>query len=269
MVLLLARKGESKMKKGISQEGLKLIACLTMLIDHIGYELISPLCCNAVISGSVTFLAAEDLHRLYYLCRCVGRIALPIFAFLIVEGVHRTRNRKQYALRLALGTLIAEIPYDLMVMGEFVGNKQSVMVTLLLGFCAVLAMEKCAALAWKPVVVIPFAVLAELLNGDYGWSGVVLVALFELSRYTPRRNLVRFCGMLVLGHYASGMILELGNFTIPIQALAALSMFFIGAYDGRKLTKSKTAQWAFYLFYPVHMLILWFIGTLLPAGIAL
>lgn len=251
------------MRKGLSQEGLKLIACLTMLVDHIGYEIVYTLYRNAAAPDAVW------LYRLYYLCRIIGRIALPIFAFLLVEGAHHTRNPQKYALRLAFGAVLAEIPYNLMVHGQIFGNHQSVMLTLLLGYCALLAMEKCRTLAWKPVVMIPFAAAAELLHTDYGWAGVVLVGLFELSRYMPRRNLICFCGMVVLFHYRPGTILQVGNFSVPMQALAALSMVFLAAYDGRKLTNSKAIQWAFYLFYPVHLLLLWLIGLSLQKGVFL
>lgn len=263
------------MKKGISQEGLKLIACITMLIDHIGYEIVYPLYLNATMVNGVDMLGeampqeARNLYNLYLLCRIIGRIAFPIFAFLLVEGVHRTHNRRKYALRLAVGAVLAEIPYNLMISGDIFWRQQSVMVTLLLGFFAVITMEKCRSLAWKPVVVIPFAVAAELLMTDYGWAGVVLIALFDLSRYVYRKNLVRLGGMIVLFHYMSSYVLWIGNFSIPMQVLGALSMLFIANYDGRKQTNSKAVQWAFYLFYPVHLLVLFLIGGLIPNGYSL
>lgn len=247
------------MRKGISQEGLKLTACATMLIDHIGYGLVYP-----VYAQSALIHTQNTVYQLYLLCRCVGRIAFPIFCFLLVEGMRHTGSRKKYALRLAIGALLSEIPYNLMVSGELFWRQQSVMVTLLLGFGAVLCMEKCRNLAWKPVAAIPFAVLAEVLMADYGWAGVALIALFELSRETYRPNLVRTGGMIVLFHYMSSRILWVGNFSLPMQVLGALSMIFIANYDGRKQTGSKAVQWGFYLFYPVHLLLLWGLGRFLP-----
>ena len=252
------------MKKGISQEGLKLIACLTMLIDHIGYELIYPVYSGMSVVSATDLPEVRLVYRLYLLCRCVGRIAFPIFAFLLVEGFHHTRDRKKYALRLAVGAVLAEIPYNLMVSGEVFWRQQSVMVTLLLGFCAVWCMARCRRLAWKPVVMLPFALLAELLMTDYGWAGVVLVALFELSRDMFSPNLVRTGGMIVLFHNMSSYVFQVGGFSLPMQVLGVLSMIFIVNYDGQKRTHSKAVQWGFYLFYPVHMLILWAVGTMLP-----
>lgn len=251
------------MKKGISQEGLKLLACLTMLIDHIGYELVYPVYQQVSVVGGNGIAGAKQLYMLYVLLRCIGRLAFPIFAFLLVEGFYHTRNRKKYALRLMIGAVLSEIPYNLVVSGSPVWRyQQSVMLTLLLGFFALLVMERCRILAWKPVAMVPFAVLAQLLHTDYGWGGVVLIGLFELSRYTYNRNLIRFFGMLVLFHYMPSMMLNFGNFSIPMQTLGALSMLFIAAYDGRKSTNSKAIQSVFYLFYPVHLLVLYVLGVL-------
>lgn len=251
------------MKKGLSQEALKLIACVTMLIDHIGYEIIYPYYASISVASAADLPQVKLVYRLYLLSRCIGRIAFPIFAFLLVEGIHHTKDRKKYALRLAIGAVLAEIPYNLMVSGGISGPRQSVMATLLLGFLAVHYMEKIRNLAWKTAVLIPFAVLAEVFRLDYGWEGIVLIVLFELSRETYSPNLVRTGGMIVLFHYMSSYILRLGNFTVPMQVLGVLSMLFIANYDGRKLTRSKAVQWAFYLFYPVHLLILWGIGQLI------
>lgn len=252
------------MKKGISQEGLKLIACLTMLIDHVGYEIIYPIYTSISAASAADFPEVKLVYILYLLCRCIGRISFPIFAFLLVEGIHHTRDRKKYAKRLAIGAILAEIPYNLVVYGDISGPKQSIMATLLVGFLAVHYMGKCRSITWKPLVLLPFAVLAEVFQVDYGWEGIVLIALFELSREMYSPNLIRIGGMIVLFHYMSSRILRLGNFTMPMQVLGVLSMLFIAYYDGRKLTHSKTVQWGFYLFYPVHLLILWVIGQMIP-----
>lgn len=251
------------MKKCISQEALKLLACITMLIDHIGYGLVYPMYRQISVINGASIIGAQQLYTAYRLMRCIGRLAMPIFAFLLVEGFYHTKSRKKYALRLLLGAALSEIPYNLIVSGSPVWRyQQSMMITLLVGFCALIAMEHCRKLAWKSVAMVPFAILAELLSTDYGWGGIVLIALFALSRHMYNRNMVRFFGMLVLFHYIPSATLQLGNFSIPLQALGALSMLFIAAYDGRKLTNSKAIQWAFYLFYPVHLTLIYLISQM-------
>ena len=96
---------------------LKVIACLTMLIDH----------------AAVVFRADISADA-YWVMRGVGRLAFVIFCFFIVEGFIRTRSRGAYALRLGLFALLSEIPFDLMVYGRVMEmSGQNVYLTLLLG----------------------------------------------------------------------------------------------------------------------------------------
>lgn len=92
--------------KGISQETLKLIACVTMLIDHIGATLVAPT--DAIYYANVELYTAMAWVNL--VMRCIGRIAFPIFCFLLVEGAHHTRNPRKYALRLAIGRCCRRFP---------------------------------------------------------------------------------------------------------------------------------------------------------------
>ena len=117
------------MKIKLNQENLKLIACGTMLIDHFA----------AVILLSM-FPHTRNVVELYYILRIIGRLAFPIYCFLLVEGAHYTRNPKKYALRMAIGAVLSEIPYDLAFYGGWTLENQSVMITLLLGFGALEAM---------------------------------------------------------------------------------------------------------------------------------
>ena len=252
------------MRKGLSQEGLKAVACLAMLLDHIGYGILYPMYTATASGGTLTSVEQSNgLYGAYFLLRTVGRIAFPIFCFLLVEGFYRTRSRKRYALRLAIGALLAEIPYDLMCYGALHWQQQSVMVTLLLGFGALAAMGRCKSPGLKALTALPFAVAAEVLGADYGWVGVATVLLFEISRYSWRRALIIFCGLLVLGHYAGGAVLWFGNISVPLQAFSALAVLFLMLYDGRKVNAGKAFQWAWYLFYPAHMLAIYLIGQLI------
>lgn len=249
------------MKKGISQEGLKLIACITMLIDHIGYRIIFPLY-SCAGPGSLW-------ENLYWLCRSIGRISFPIFCFLLVEGFDHTHDRKKYALRLALGAVLSVIPYSLFAAGQLFYVKQNVMVTLLLGFFMLAVMERCPTLSWKSAAVIPFLLLGALLKVDYGWAGMALIALFALSRYLYPQNFIRLGGMVVLFHLMSGKVFTIGSFSLPMQVLGVLSLLFIANYDGRKCSHSKALQWGFYLFYPAHLLLLTWLSTWIPVYAAL
>ena len=229
-------------KKMISQEVLKLIACVTMLIDHIG-------------AAIVPTLPVPYMVDLYYACRIIGRLAFPIYGFLLAEGMRHTRNPGKYILRLGIGILLAELPFDLLFEGGFTWESQSVMVTLALGAGMLWSMGKTENYAVKLLLTIPFAVLAEFMKCDYGLWGIAMIAVFALTDRWPVQLLFLFW---VNWQLQSAEIPILG-ISVSVQLFATAAILPIQLYSGKKLTHSRAVQWAFYLFYPVHLLILWLI----------
>lgn len=224
------------MKKGISQEGLKILACLTMLLDHIG---------AVFVRG--------------YALRIIGRIAFPIYCFLLVEGVRHTKNPRRYGLRLGIGLLLSEIPFDLLFFGALTLKYQSVMVTLVVGFLMLLLMQRIPQIWLKCILVLPFALLAEWLHSDYGGWGIVMIALFALIRHLPMSWLPQLTGMAVICYCMDSLVIPIGRIRIPIEMFALFSMLPIGLYRGRKHIYCRLVQWCFYSFYPVHLMILYLI----------
>ena len=227
-------------EKGLSQEGLKLLACLTMLLDHIGATLVPG-----------------------WTLRIIGRLAFPIFCFLLAEGAHYTKNPAKYAFRLAIGAILSEIPFDFALFGGWTWYYQSVMLTMLLGFGALFAMGNCQNGLWKCLIVLPFALTAEWLQTDYGGAGVLLIAMFGLTRKVPHRNFVQTIAMGVLIWFLMpGAPVPVLGREIPIELFGVLAMVPVALYSGKKRTHKKAAQWAFYLFYPVHLGVLYLIRVL-------
>ena len=218
--------------KPLSQEGLKLIACVTMLIDHVG----------AVFFPQNLWL------------RIIGRLAFPVYCFLLAEGVHYTKKPAKYALRLFIGLLLAELPFDLTFFGSFTWAHQSVMFTLLLAFLMGMLMKKLPLLG-KLLAVIPFYFAAELLHTDYGGMGIIMCAVFLIGRKLPEALLFQAIGVLLvnLSYYSRSFI----------QPYAILAMVPIALYSGKKATGSKWVQRAFYLFYPAHLLVLGLISGII------
>ena len=217
-------------EKIFSQEGLKLMACITMLIDHIG----------ATIIPNMDF-------------RIIGRLAFPIYCFLMVEGIWHTRNLKQYAIRLGIGALLSEIPFDLLFFGRITWAHQSVMVTLLLGLLAVCWGRK-QNHYWLPFGVCFLA--AEFLCTDYGGWGVAIICMFAITKEMPHRGWLQLLGLALIFWAMDSYALPFGGVRIPIQFFGLPAMIPIGLYSGKKLTCNRAAQWAFYLFYPVHLTVL-------------
>jgi len=245
-------------KQGISQETLKLIACITMLIDHIGATL--------VVRYMQSNPGADlEMMNVYNIMRIIGRIAFPIYCFLLVEGVHRTRDPKKYGMRLFIGMLLSEIPFDLAFSFRgrmfFDWTSNSVMVTLLLGFLMIEAMKRLEGFR-KIVVILPFYIAAELLHTDYAGMGILLIAVFALTRGANHEKLLCTLGAaLVLS--SGGRDMQILGIWISTESFALLSLIPIFCYDGRKLTHSKAVQWAFYLFYPVHIALLALVEVLI------
>lgn len=229
-------------KKMLSQEVLKLIACVTMLIDHFGHTI-------------VPYLPVPYKAELYYTCRILGRIAFPIYCFLLVEGMSHTRNPGKYILRLGIGILLAELPFDLLFERGFTWEAQSVMVTLTLGAVMLLCMQKTEKKNLKLLMVLPFALLAEFAKCDYGGWGIVMIAVFALFDSVSSRTLA----LLFVNAAMSSVPIIVFGIRLSVQLFAVLAMVPVAFYSGRKLTHNKAVQWGFYLFYPVHLLILWMV----------
>ena len=111
-----------------------MIAIVTMLIDHVG----------ATVVESQFFVTPSDgIYYLYFAMRIIGRVAFPIYCFLLAEGAHYTHDPRRYALRLFVGALLSEPGFDFALFGGWTWEHQNVMVTLLLGFGMVALMKKC------------------------------------------------------------------------------------------------------------------------------
>lgn len=218
-------------KKGLSQEMLKCIACVTMLVDHIG---------AVFVPG--------------YALRLLGRVSFPIFCFLLVEGARHTRDPKRYALRLGIGALLSEIPYDLLFRGGIDWHHQNVMVTLLIGLGVILWAGRMKRFPILPLIL--GGLVAEAVGSDYGSFGVALIFLFWLTADCRGKNWIWLVGMAVIFRLMGSQGVTILGLTVPIQLFGTLAMVPIALYSGRKTTVSRWVQWGFYLFYPVHLIIL-------------
>ncbi|MBQ7584374.1 MAG: TraX protein [Lachnospiraceae bacterium] len=212
---------------------LKLIAAVTMLIDHTGH----------VIFPGVMWL------------RYIGRLSFPIYCFLLVEGFFHTRDLKRYMLRLFIFAVISEMPFDLATCDAvFTLEHQNVFWTLLLGLMAISAMDLIKheslylRMLLQAAVLLPFAVTAQLIHSDYRWVGVCLIASMYLFRdLEPMR-------------VATGAFLMLPFFTNEIEYVGVLAYLPMHFYNGRQGgSGSRIQKLGFYIFYPVHLLTLVFI----------
>ena len=216
---------------GLTGNHLKLIAMLTMTIDHIGVILLPQ----------------------YRFLRIIGRLSMPIYAFMIAEGCHYTHDRRAYFLRLAGLAVVCQVVYG------FVGRSlyQCILVTFSLSVALICAVENART---------PLSVLASLalfagiyfvcerlslyvpgFHVDYSFWGVMLPVIV----YFGGRDMVSFAlGTLLL-------CLSLGG----LQWWAMLTVPLIALYNGQR-GKHKLG-WVFYLYYPLHLVVIYAISYIL------
>lgn len=157
----------------LSGSALKLIAVLAMLVDHTAHAFIG--------SGEPVLLSVFGKQvTLYWCMRAFGRIAFPIFAFLIVEGVRHTSDRVKYGVNLFVFALISEVPWDLLFYGKwFTAQKQNVFFTLFLAYMAIYLYERFSGAFWKQAAsVLTLFALSFLLRADYTYAGFAFILMF-------------------------------------------------------------------------------------------
>lgn len=207
---------------GINGFTLKCIAMACMLIDH---------------TGAVLFPQ-------YMILRVIGRLAFPIYCFLLVEGAMHTSNIRKYEMRLFGFALISEIPFDLAFRRGINWEHQNVFFTLLLGVVAVDLAKQCKNKLSEVLIFGVMIVAAEFMNTDYGGKGIVFILCYYLlyERKVIKQLLFAVENLLLYG--------------IGIQMYASLAAVPMLMYNGKK---GPSLKYFFYIFYPLHLLILYLI----------
>ena len=230
---------------GISGTGLIIIASVSMTIDHIG----------------VIFFPGMLWLRL------IGRIAFPIYAFLIAQGYRHTSNKSKYALRLLLLALVSEIPFDYTFGGGLSFSHQNVFFTLLLGLLVIWAFEKWEKTLWVLPVIFLWAVyyMADSIRCDYsGWGVLLIWLLWKFGDNAKGAAVVIFAMSLVYvlpdvlrisGRDASWLMWAYN--TIQFGGVMAIApIWFYNNKRGASGWPPALRRWFFYLYYPLHLAVL-------------
>ncbi|MBQ8237707.1 MAG: conjugal transfer protein TraX [Oscillospiraceae bacterium] len=196
---------------------------------------------------------------------CVGRLAFPIFAFLIVEGYFHTSDLKKYALRLLVFAALSEIPFNLAAGGSVLYPfHQNVLWTFLISLGLIHWNEsvkrhgRAVRMTVACVSVLLGSVAGLVAFADYLHGGVLTVLVFYFFR--ARNWVSRFCQLIGLAwinlELLGGLVYEFTVITFPQQGFALLALIPIWLYRGNPGLRSPVLKWINYLFYPVHLLIL-------------
>lgn len=228
-----------KTRPGLTGNQLKLIALATMTADHIGAYLLPQ----------------------FLFLRILGRLSLPIYAYMIAEGCRHTHSRRRYFLRLVgLGVLCQVVNY--LVAGSLY---QGILITFSLSLVLIFTLEDfrrrpafstgaLLAGAWMAVAFVCLT-LPLLLPGtdfaiDYGFPGVMLPALIYLGTDRRQRLLAMTAGLIALSWSLGG---------VQWYCLAALPL--IALYNGEK--GRFAIGRLFYWYYPAHLVVIYCVGFLL------
>ncbi len=212
---------------------LKIIACTSMLVSHTGLILSS--------------FVSEDVSMLFYL---FGRIAFPLFAFFISDGWNYTRNKIKYMRNLLVFAFISQIPYMLYIDKDGL----NVLFTLLIGTTALWIYDRTKNSFLLPLCFTP-VFFASFLNLDYGWKGVLLILLFGIIQ---KKNVKLIVLIILLGL----IYLPKNQFVYDMGFIVSmLSLFLLLFYNGE--SGSKKFKYLFYLFYPLHLILLCCVSLIL------
>lgn len=237
-----------KKKFGLSSSTLHCIGMLTMLCDHLWVT---------IVPGNAW------MHF-------VGRLAFPIFAFLLVEGYFKTKSLKRYGLRLLLFAMLSELPSNYIFAGSlFYPLHQNTIWTLLLGLCLIHINEKAkerenylitASAGLFTIVLGYFLGIATFV--DYNGPGILTILVFYFFR--GNRWWLRTIQMLLLAYInielLSGLYypIVVFGYTIPlvVQGAALFSLIPIWLYNGEKGVSAPWFRIFNYAFYPGHLILL-------------
>ncbi|WP_027624848.1 TraX family protein [Clostridium lundense] len=256
----VTEKRELAGKRGMSGSTLKIMAVISMLIDHIGGVLILMGIYYKLIPyhGNMNMDYSSKLYIVFMMMRAIGRIAFPIFCFLLVEGYVHTSNKKKYALRIFIFALISEIPFNLAFGNKVfipVSRLNNVFFTLFLGICVMYLIEfiqnkkmnKVATVLAIVGTIVVFGAIAKFIKCDFKYFGILCIALFYIFR--EKRILQILSGVIVF------------LYEVPASfGIVYLSLIPIYFYNGKR---GLDIKYFFYIFYPAHLLILYFIRVYL------
>ena len=228
-------------KLSINRNQLKYIAIIAMVIDHIGWRFFT--------TGTVT---GQILHF-------IGRLTGPIMAYMLYEGYMHTRNVAKYALRLGIFALISWVPYSLYETRKWPTLQFGVIYTLFLALLTIWMWDKANIKKGLKILLVIVACLLSFM-GDWPVMDILWPLFLFIYRDEPKRQWRSFiiiiaveAGCMNLMAILSGQpfsnVFQLGAFMVP--------PLIIYLYNGESGSKKAFHKWFFYVFYPLHLLIIW------------
>ena len=243
--------------KGIDSFTLHILAISFMILDHL---------------WNVFFVNQNQIWM-----NLLGRLAFPIFAFMLVEGFYKTKNRSKYLKRIFIFAVISEIPFNLLVSTSVFGSPSiffpynNVLWTFGIALYMLVLFEKIKNKDNLPVTVkifgkIIISILAmfitRLIVSDYLEYGIMMVLVFYFFRSKKWWNfiaqviLLAWINIFLIPRYDFSFNLFGNKIYAPVQSFAIFSLVFIWLYNGKQGIHNKITKYMFYSFYPLHLLLI-------------
>ena len=225
---------ELKLKTNLDTNLLKLIACISMLIDHVG----------------------KVFFPQYIVFRWIGRLAFPIFCYCLTVGLLYTHNIYKYLLRLGIFAIISQ-PFYILAFhpNDFFNNilNLNIYFTLFISLLAVWGFKE-----KKWFVFIIAIIITALVNFDYSLNGIILMLIFYLCRNKPKLGVVLFIlnyiPILFNTSITDSYALVIGNYAIGFECFSLFAIPFIFL---KTSINFKISKWIFYVFYPLHLFVIY------------
>lgn len=214
---------------------IKLVALITMTIDHIGYLLVQP------------------TSPYYEALRIIGRLSFVLFAFLITEGFYQTKSKERYISSMFIFAFIIDIP-RLFLGYEYFAN---IFYTLGAGALALYFIDHFKNIVLQIVSVLALLYLTTTIGADYGAFGVMLIVTIGVSRQmTDNTRIVREL-LMAAGYYMLMIVFDMAD----IQMYGIFAFLIIMLYNGERGYYHPKLKYLVYVYYPLHLLLLTALGT--------
>ncbi|QVK18896.1 hypothetical protein KHQ81_04075 [Mycoplasmatota bacterium] len=214
--------------KLLSNFDLKIFALLFMTIDHIGL-----------------IFEFGDIFRI------IGRLAFPIFAFLIYQGYNYTKSKIHYFLRLLIFGLLIEGAMQGISLFVEIDASRNIFFTLSFGLLVLLISDSKFHFIIRVLSISIVLLIASLLNFDYGWYGILFIFSFHFYRHGFYIPIILQVILSFIYNYI---------YDSPIQYYALLSWILIILYNNRRGYRIK---YLFYIYYPLHLVVLYIVFLIL------
>ena len=234
-------------KYRLNRNQIKYIAITAMLLDHMAAFFLTP-------------EKHPALTVLYIIMRTIGRIAAPVMFYFLVEGYVHTSSRKNYALRLLAFAILSQIPYSLVRFGKASAGDLNVIFTLLISFLMLAVTDMIKSQVIKGMAVALFMLISVF--ADWGLLGPLMVWIFYMNKGNKIKQ-IRDYLMIICIQMICTVIFLICNTQNWYEGICQLGIFLVipllQFYNGEPGRRTVVNKWLFYVFYPLHLILIWLI----------